>query len=265
MPKDAAAHAPASATLAEDLLRLTERARARANEDPFGNPVLAIALAITNLIDDGELTHPRTAALIRHLRDEAAAGRARRLATYVGLTPPSETEAELASPGRPPDPPGPGRQPRPLARLPPAAERPRFAAVFTAHPTFALPPEVFAALADRPAATPPRPASQPPPTRPTLAQEFDAAAAAITHGRDALDTLNRALLTAARATWPDRWSDLQPRPIMLASWVGYDTDGRTDIGWWDTLRLRLTMKRSSSRARRPSSRRSPPRPARPPA
>src|SRR4051794_11963369 len=34
-----------------------------------------------------------------------------------------------------------------------------------------------------------------------------------------------------------------PRPIILASWVGYDTDGRTDIGWWDTLRLRLTMKR----------------------
>ena len=30
--------------------------------------------------------------------------------------------------------------------------------------------------------------------------------------------------------------------ITLASWVGYDTDGRTDIGWWDTLRLRLTMK-----------------------
>ena len=34
-----------------------------------------------------------------------------------------------------------------------------------------------------------------------------------------------------------------PRPVLLASWVGYDTDGRTDIGWWDTLRLRLTMKR----------------------
>ena len=34
-----------------------------------------------------------------------------------------------------------------------------------------------------------------------------------------------------------------PRPIILTSWVGYDTDGRTDIGWWDTLRLRLEMKR----------------------
>ena len=31
--------------------------------------------------------------------------------------------------------------------------------------------------------------------------------------------------------------------MILSSWVGYDTDGRTDIGWWDTLRLRLEMKR----------------------
>ena len=30
--------------------------------------------------------------------------------------------------------------------------------------------------------------------------------------------------------------------MVLASWVGLDTDGRTDIGWWDSLRLRLRMK-----------------------
>ena len=30
---------------------------------------------------------------------------------------------------------------------------------------------------------------------------------------------------------------------MLSSWVGYDTDGRNDIEWWDTLRFRLRMKR----------------------
>ncbi|OYV33978.1 MAG: phosphoenolpyruvate carboxylase, partial [Rhodospirillales bacterium 20-64-7] len=47
----------------------------------------------------------------------------------------------------------------------------------------------------------------------------------------------------ARGTWPDRWNELTPKPVILSSWVGYDTDGRTDIGWWDTLRLRLEMKR----------------------
>ncbi|MBV8578096.1 MAG: phosphoenolpyruvate carboxylase, partial [Acetobacteraceae bacterium] len=66
---------------------------------------------------------------------------------------------------------------------------------------------------------------------------------AMTNGRDALDRLNAVLLSVARKAWPDRWTRLVPRPVILSSWVGYDTDGRTDIGWWDTLRLRLRMKR----------------------
>ncbi len=78
---------------------------------------------------------------------------------------------------------------------------------------------------------------------PTLAEEFDQAVAAIRHGRDALDAMSEALLRAARAAWPNRWTEIVPAPVILTSWVGYDTDGRTDIGWWDTLRLRLHMKR----------------------
>ena len=77
----------------------------------------------------------------------------------------------------------------------------------------------------------------------TLPEEFEQAGAAIAHGRDAIDQFNAALLTVARGAWPDRWTELNPRPVILSSWVGYDTDGRTDIGWWDTLRLRLEMKR----------------------
>jgi phosphoenolpyruvate carboxylase len=67
-----------------DLLGQMERARARAAEDPFGNPVLAVALSISRQMDDNELTEAQIAALIRDLRDAAFAGRARRLASYVG-------------------------------------------------------------------------------------------------------------------------------------------------------------------------------------
>ena len=49
------------------------------------------------------------------------------------------------------------------------------------------------------------------------------------------------LLPVAHGAWPDRWTELDPRPVILSSWVGYDTDGRADIRWWDTLRLRLEM------------------------
>jgi len=81
------------------------------------------------------------------------------------------------------------------------------------------------------------------PRRPSLEEEFEQAAAAIRRGRDALDGLTAALLREAAAIWPDRWTTLTPKPVVLATWVGYDTDGRTDIGWWDTMRLRLQMKR----------------------
>jgi phosphoenolpyruvate carboxylase len=240
MPDD---HAHAH-SVADELLALTERARAHAAEDPFGNPVLAVALSITRRMDDGELDIPGVAALIRELRDQAFAGRARRLANYVGGTNPAaalEAFATIAARLARPDP---NDSAVKLKAFRDMVERPRFAAVFTAHPTFALAAPVFTALAAS-ASGQGQAESLPShrPTRPTLAEEFEAARIAIENGRDALDALSRALLGAARACWPDRWSSLAPRPVILASWVGYDTDGRTDIGWWDTLRLRLVMKR----------------------
>lgn len=63
------AHAPE--TLARDLIDLTLRLGERADQDPFGNPVLLVALAITRRMDAGELTEAAIAGLIRHLRDQS--------------------------------------------------------------------------------------------------------------------------------------------------------------------------------------------------
>ena len=122
-------------------------------------------------------------------------------------------------------------------------ERTRFAAVFTAHPTFSLPLPVNQALAEAACgrSAPSFASHRPPPI--TLREEFDQAGMAIANGRDAIDRFNAALISVARTAWPDRWTELTPSPVILSTWVGYDTDGRTDIGWWDTLRLRLEMKR----------------------
>jgi phosphoenolpyruvate carboxylase len=229
--------------LADELAATLAEIRARAADEPFGNPILALALAISRRIDQGKLDLAAIAALVRALRDAAFADRARRLAAYVGGT---EAEAaaafvRLAARLIRPDP---ADSPLPFAQFQAAITRPRFAAVFTAHPTFVLPPAVAKALAERAcgrstADFESHRAGAPP----TLAEEFDQAVAAIGHARDALDALNAALLEAARATWPDRWAALIPAPIVVASWVGYDTDGRTDIQWWDTFRLRLAIKR----------------------
>ncbi|MBN8928297.1 MAG: phosphoenolpyruvate carboxylase [Rhodospirillales bacterium 69-11] len=232
-----------AAALAEDLIDLTARLGARADEDPFGNPVLLVALAITRRMDTGELTHEAIEALIRHLRDAAFDDRAARLATYVGGIDPAANEAVLADLARHLLRPDPNDSPVRWAEYRALVERTRFAAVFTAHPTFALPLPVGQALADTASGRPSRRFDSHRPPSITLQDEFAQAVAAIAHGRDAVDRFNAALITTARTAWPDRWTDLAPRPVILSSWVGYDTDGRTDIGWWDTLRLRLEMKR----------------------
>ncbi len=227
--------------VAHDLLALTARARARTQEDPFGNPVLTIALTITRMFDSGGLDVGVVTDLVRALRDQAFAERAVRVAQYVGgVEAPEAAFSALAQHLVRPDP---DDSPIPWRRYQRDVERTRFAAVFTAHPTFALPADVNAALAAMACGVPAPSFASHRPRKPTLQEEFDQAISAMHHGRDAIDRLNEALIVAARDTWRDRWATLTPRAVVLASWVGYDTDGRSDIGWWDTLRLRLLMKR----------------------
>ena len=227
--------------ITQDLLALTQEARDHSRADPFGSPVLAVALTITRRMDGGGLTLDQIDDVVRTLRDDAFDARAARLRAYVGgLKGEADALETVAARLVRPDP---ADSPVPFQTFRAAVERTRFAAVFTAHPTFSLPREQATALANAACGeAPPRFPSHRP-SKPTLVEEFEQAVAAITRGRDAIDHLTEALLRAASAVWRDRWRSLSPRPVILASWVGYDTDGRTDIGWWDTLRLRLVMKR----------------------
>ncbi len=229
--------------LAAELLDLVTRLRAEHDANPFSNPVLLASLTISRRIDAAEISLEDLAGLIRVLRDAAFADRARRIADYVGGTAISANEASLAAIAARLIRPDPADSPVPLAVFRAAVERPRVAAVFTAHPTFSLPEPVGAALAEAASGREAAAFDSHRPQRITLEDEFRRATAAIAHGRDALDRLNAAVLQAASAAWPGRWQAVVPRPVILASWVGYDTDGRNDIFWWDTLRLRLRMKR----------------------
>ena len=220
-----------------ELMALVEEARAQAEDDPFGNPILSTARAILRKLERGDITETEINQVIAELRDAAFRDRAARLAAYVGGTDPATSQesyrriAQKLAAGR-------------FAEARAAFERTRYAAVFTAHPTFSAPAEVLANLAGLASGTEAQknfPSHRS--SAPTLEDEFGQAIAAIGHGRDAIDRLNAALLSGAAEVWPDEWSDLVPKAIVLASWVGYDTDGRVDINWWDTLRLRLRMKR----------------------
>jgi phosphoenolpyruvate carboxylase len=223
-----------------DLLARLRAARQAAAADPFGDPVLLVALDISRAMDEGRITLDDLETLTAGLARQAAADRAARLAAYAGLGDDAAALAAVAARLVRPDP---EDSPVPFAAFRDAVERTRFAAVFTAHPTFSLPRPTSAALAQVACGAPLPEGLAHRPAPVTLEDEFDQAAAAIGRGRDALDDLAAALFAAGRAVWGDRALALRPRPVILASWVGYDTDGRTDIGWQDTLRLRLCMKR----------------------
>ncbi|QDH12976.1 phosphoenolpyruvate carboxylase [Formicincola oecophyllae] len=175
-------------------------------------------------------------AMVRALRDQNFEERASALRRYVGLGDGTDQQPEhrLAEAAK---------AIVAAAPNPAALATPLIAGVFTAHPTFALSDQVYDLLA-RKAAHPETEVPHLPTHRrahpPTLPEELALALAAISRGRDALDALASHIITEARKRWPD--AELAPAPVLMASWVGFDTDGRNDIGWWDTIRIRLDMK-----------------------
>lgn len=238
-------------SLETELLGLIAESREQAAEDPFRNPVLAVTLAITRRFDRGEIVEDDLDRLFVRLRTQSLEARAERLRGYVGLDRDAGAAADASLAARlvaalP-------RRQGDFETLRDRVGRIGFAVVFTAHPTFGMPKAVAALIAR--AASETGAAARGPlleqaaalSSRPdagiSLDDEFDQACIAANHGRAALDAFNVALLDAARERWPDRWTELVPRPFAIASWVGCDTDGRTDIGWWDTVRYRLESKR----------------------
>lgn len=133
-----------------------------------------------------------------------------------------------------------------------AVTRPAGGIVFTAHPTFALSQrlrEAFAAYASNPdkttlgslesAARDPQPDW---PDQITLNHEHEEAQDAIANAQDAAGHYASLVVETARKSLGDDWRTLRPVLPTLASWVGYDLDGRTDIHWSQSITLRLKEK-----------------------
>jgi phosphoenolpyruvate carboxylase len=76
----------------------------------------------------------------------------------------------------------------------------------------------------------------------TLEHEHRAAMDAMARAQDARDVIVARLIDEARERWPQEWRALRPLPFRFASWVGYDMDGRTDIGWRTSIAFRLQEK-----------------------
>lgn len=121
---------------------------------------------------------------------------------------------------------------------------PLYRAVFTAHPVFALTHGASMALctaAEDGAGVLPDGAFTPRDSV-TLDNEHTEAMAAVRNARAAINEINDAILERRQTTHAGSWRATVPQMLGVASWVGYDLDGRSDISWADSFKLRLSEK-----------------------
>ena len=115
--------------------------------------------------------------------------------------------------------------------------------VFTGHPTFAHSKETYEALAERASghdtAFPQHAQGR---TGITLPEEHSQAQDAVQRAQTSVSKYLDLTYEVARQQFPDQWKAIDVRVPTLASWVGYDLDGRSDIAWWTTVGLRLSEK-----------------------
>jgi phosphoenolpyruvate carboxylase len=204
----------------------------RTRETPLFNPVFQLSLDLSRALEGGEISLEDVAGLVAQLECDGLKARARKLRTL--LSPPSSPALPVGGEDD-------------FAAFAKLWENPQLHAVFTAHPTFLLSPaqsEAVALAASVPQDEDDDAACAVPANRipVTLEHEHAAAMAAMARAQDARDTIVAGLLQEAQSRWPETWRTLRPVPFRFATWVGYDMDGRTDIGWHTSIAFRLAEK-----------------------
>ncbi|WP_353230632.1 phosphoenolpyruvate carboxylase [Novosphingobium sp.] len=209
----------------------------RTAETPLFNPVFQLSHDLSRQLEAGTIGLDAIEALVAELECEALQTRAARLRHLVAPTAPDANLDRII---------GLLQEEDGFSQFRKQWERPLMHAVFTAHPTFLLTPGDADAVADAALCDDPRGATicSVGGSGPAITLEFehDQAMQAIERAATARDRINARLLDHARTRWPGRWLDFRPLPFRFASWVGYDMDGRTDIGWSTSIRFRLLEK-----------------------
>jgi len=248
------------AEIVDDLAHALERLTEGAVNDPFSNPVLDLSLEIGRRLDSGALGLGALEAVVQCLSTEGFLDRARRVGRWLGEVDPERNAERLRTLFRRIAKPDGADEPVSLDVFRRAVEREVFGIVMTAHPTFNLTPELTtlmaclavgrseegvvldarrtADIARRIAERPHRPEAEIP-----LAGEHEQSLAAISNIQSALRQVHAIVFEVAAEFYPKRWTELTPRLVTVASWVGYDLDGRSDIRWTDTLHKRLKVER----------------------
>jgi phosphoenolpyruvate carboxylase len=219
-------------TPADLAARLGELHR-RTAETPLFNPVFQLSLDLSRELEGGTLDLTGFDSIIGALECDGLKSRAQHLQRLVG---PMDGNIAALTQDEAPD----------FDTFRVRWERPQLHTVFTAHPTFLLTEAQGAAVAEAASANGPvdEAACSAPGARTSvsLEDEHRAVMAALTRAGAARDVIVARLFDEAKRRWPDEWRAFRPMPFRFATWVGYDMDGRTDIGWHTSIAFRLSEK-----------------------
>ncbi len=221
-------------------------------ENPFANPILLLAVNLARRLEQGKLTFSALEQLIQFLNGQAFVARAERLHQYVAVVDPLENLASLKEFLASLE----GFAQKDFETLQKEVGRELFGLVVTAHPTFALRDELLRTLADlasgRNLAGVPLNETQVKELfkeifsrehlsdpEITLEKEHRLALEAISNIKKAIYRFYDLFFRESRALFPENWWQLRPRLVTVASWVGYDLDGRRDIAWTQSFAFRL--------------------------
>lgn len=215
-----------------DLKNRLETLRGDLVTDPLANPVRRLSHELSKSIEAGQLSLDDTQSMIGELSCEAAGARKAQGESYLAAGGTlSDAAAHTVSAAKD------------LAALQEQIGRPVETIVFTGHPTFAMGANGGSALRGTVAideATSIRP-------RIELSDEHGEASLALASAANAILQLNRDLLAQAEGRFGEGFRTLLPQLVGLATWVGYDLDGRQDIGWVQIFRHRLAEKAAALR------------------
>ncbi|MCP4780917.1 MAG: phosphoenolpyruvate carboxylase [Hyphomicrobium sp.] len=230
-----------------DEIQLRDKLRAfrtHIPDTPGLNPIVSVAFDLSRRLEAGEITFEALRALATRLMDRAFVHRARDLRERVGYIDPAQTHKEFADF---------------VEGLAKSMDFEAFAArwsrarngiVFTAHPTFGLSEALSHRIVEMAVADKVDPnAVIGLPHRPDpnidLAYEHSRAQKSISNFRDAYTELLQNFFSVAASRYGDKAFKLRPQLATVASWVGYDLDGRNDIKWTFSLLVRIKEKQAS--------------------
>ncbi len=225
----------AAATAADLADRLRDCQKA-ALSDPTANPVLRLALEIGERLASGAIGWGMLERLVQHLTVAGFKDRAAQLGAYLGDTDIAHNEARLTALFT-------AMANGSFDDYRRAVEFAGFGIVMTAHPTFTVSGALMHAMnrlaTTGDAAFDIAAVAHKPDEPLTLDAEHKLSLEAIGNIRLALRRMWRIAIDVARNTWPEDWRGLTPALVTIASWVGYDLDGRSDISFADMLAKRL--------------------------